>query len=107
MDVEESQVNLVRTTEISLCGSFVDASDARRRFGLSCVTENLLFYVLRKCIVISPVPDYCNLISFCWYLLTLYIKQISKDGDSFTVPLAVAKMSELVKSMMDGTCVCV
>jgi hypothetical protein len=35
--------------------------------------------------------------------------QISKDGDSFTVPLEVAKMSELVKSMMDGTfmCVCV
>ena len=29
--------------------------------------------------------------------------QVSKDGDSFPVPLAVAKMSELVKSMMDGT----
>jgi hypothetical protein len=29
--------------------------------------------------------------------------QISKDGDSFPVPLAVARMSELVKSMMDGT----
>jgi hypothetical protein len=30
-------------------------------------------------------------------------QQISKDGDSFPVPLAVARMSELVKSMMDGT----
>lgn len=28
--------------------------------------------------------------------------QTSKDGDHFSVPLAVAKMSELVKSMMDG-----
>jgi hypothetical protein len=28
--------------------------------------------------------------------------QTSKDGDAFTVPMPVAKMSELVKSMMDG-----
>lgn len=28
---------------------------------------------------------------------------MSKDGDTFKVPLGVAKMSELVKSMMDGT----
>jgi hypothetical protein len=29
--------------------------------------------------------------------------QTSKDGDSFPVPVPVAKMSELVKSMMEGT----
>jgi S-phase kinase-associated protein 1 len=33
----------------------------------------------------------------------LQIFQTSKDGDAFTVPMPVAKMSELVKSMMDGT----
>jgi S-phase kinase-associated protein 1 len=27
--------------------------------------------------------------------------QVSKEGDSFSVPVEVAKMSELVKSMMD------
>mmetsp|Transcript_19900 Transcript_19900/g.37733 ORF Transcript_19900/g.37733 Transcript_19900/m.37733 type:complete len:168 (-) Transcript_19900:206-709(-) len=30
-----------------------------------------------------------------------FVKLVSKDGDSFKVPLGVAKMSELVKSMMD------
>jgi Skp1 family, tetramerisation domain len=29
------------------------------------------------------------------------MKQVSKDGEPFPVPLAVAKMSELVKGMMD------
>lgn len=37
------------------------------------------------------------------YLSILYPK-VSKDGDHFIVPLAVAKMSGLVKSMMEGAC---
>ncbi len=35
--------------------------------------------------------------------------QVSKEGDDFRVPISVAKMSELVKSMMDGkrhSCYC-
>jgi len=32
------------------------------------------------------------------------VKLVSKEGENFTVRLAVAKMSELVKSMMDGKC---
>ena len=40
------------------------------------------------------------IVSYSNYLLMR--SQVSKDGDSFKVPLAVAKMSELVKSMMDG-----
>ena len=30
--------------------------------------------------------------------------QVSKEGDTFEVPLKVAKMSELVKTMIDGEC---
>jgi S-phase kinase-associated protein 1 len=41
----------------------------------------------------------------CCFLFFLFLffstQQISKEGDSFPVPLSVANMSELVKSMMD------
>lgn len=29
---------------------------------------------------------------------------VSQEGESFSVPISVAKMSELVKTMIDGAC---
>ena len=42
------------------------------------------------------------LLTFDLQLHVLHVQiQVSKEGDSFTVPVEVAKMSELVKSMLD------
>jgi hypothetical protein len=39
---------------------------------------------------------------FHFSLLFDHLMQVSKEGDTFEVALAVAKMSELVKTMIDG-----
>ena len=83
MDVDERKVNLVRI--------FSRTSLLRRGQERSTAYCTYCWLILE---VLS--------VSFSLVLLTLLSSQISKDGDSFTVPLAVAKMSELVKGMMEG-----
>ena len=42
------------------------------------------------------------LISLLFILFQIYILQVSKEGDTYSVPADVANMSELVKAMMEG-----
>ena len=54
-------------------------------------------------LVLPPIP--CMLTnpnsSFDFFMPLRHSKQVSKEGDTFEVPLEVAHMSELIKGMMD------
>jgi S-phase kinase-associated protein 1 len=75
--------------------------DSSVRRGASALAREAVVSRLYNTVTITPCLSHTH--THTYHSVFLH-RQVSKDGDSFTVPLAVAKMSELVKSMMDGTC---
>lgn len=109
MDVDEGNVNLV--SELNMVRTFRPASTVHERRNIHeflelTETECWLLLASRssrqyRTIIITITA----LHGMVWSNAPFFVSnlQISKEGDSFAVPVAVAKMSELVKSMMDGT----
>ena len=64
----------------------------------NCTNLDALQYAYGKCECSSNDLPLTRASSFT---ISQIQKQVSKEGDSFTVPVEVAKMSELVKSMID------
>ena len=66
-------------------------------WGLCFVFSSMLFFV--------RLVLFCMSLKMCANFLFPFIFdliQISKEGDDFAVDMEVAKMSELVKGMLDG-----